>query len=86
MQCWNDGCWEHRAYWGEDAIDWGASQTSGRHDMGDLPPPGQWVRLEVPASLMKLEGGTLKGMAFVLVDGRATWDLVGRNAAGASLP
>src|SRR5206468_12391629 len=49
-------------------------------DMGDLPPAGQWVRLEVPASLLGLEGARLNGMSFMLVDGRATWDCAGREA------
>ena len=48
--------------------------------MGALPPTGQWVRLEVPASLVGLEGRTLNGMAFSLVNGRATWDHAGKYA------
>jgi subtilisin family serine protease len=75
---WNDGCWEHRAFWGENLITWGTYGTSNRRDMGELPPTGQWVRLEVPAGLLGLEGATLKGMSFMLVDGRATWDYAGR--------
>jgi hypothetical protein len=46
--------------------------------MGSLPATGQWVRLEVPASLLGLEGQTLSGMAFTLYDGRATWDHAGK--------
>src|SRR5882757_1805574 len=78
---WNDGCWEHRAFWGENLIQWGEYGTSDRLDMGDLPPTGQWVRLEVPASALQLEGALLKGMSFMLYDGRATWDFTGRRAA-----
>ncbi len=80
---WNDGCWEHRAFWGENSIAWGMYGTSSCRDMGDLPPVGQWVRLEVPAGLLDLEGATLKGMSFMLVDGRATWDYAGRYSIGA---
>ena len=45
-----------------------------RRYMGALPAVGQWVRLEVPAAQVGLEGRTLNGMAFSLYDGRATWD------------
>ena len=79
---WNDGCWEHRAFWGENLIQWGEYGTSDRLDMGALPPTGQWVRLEVPASALQLEGATLKGMSFMLYDGRVTWDYTGRSSAG----
>jgi RHS repeat-associated protein len=55
--------------------------------MGGLPAAGQWVRLEVPASLVGLEGKTLNGMAFTLYGGRATWDCAGKSygAAGANV-
>ena len=45
--------------------------------MGPLPATGQWVRLEVPASEVGLEGAAISGMAFTLFDGRATWDTTG---------
>jgi hypothetical protein len=48
--------------------------------MGTLPPAGQWVRLEVPAGAVGLEGGTLSGMAFILSDGKATWDYSGKSS------
>ena len=48
--------------------------------MGALPAAGQWVRLEVPAAQVGLEGRTLNGMAFALYDGRATWDYAGKVA------
>ena len=80
---WNDGSsWEHRAYWGADLIvGWGVNGTASRYPMGPLPPVGQWVRLEVPASLVGLEGRTLNGMAFALYGGRATWDRAGKSSA-----
>src|SRR6266568_4510143 len=74
MLQWNDGSWEHRAYWGANNINYGASATAARHYMGPLPASGRWVRLEVPASQVALEGSTLSGMAFSQYDGRATWD------------
>ena len=48
--------------------------------MGGLPAAGQWVRLEVPASLVGLEGRTLSGMNFILYNGRAAWDYTGKSS------
>jgi hypothetical protein len=78
MLQWNDGSWEHRAYWGANNLPWGVDGTDSRRFMGALPATGQWVRLEVPASLVGLEGHVLNGMAFSLYDGRATWDHAGK--------
>ena len=83
MLQWNDGGWEHRAYWGANSIPWGDDGTASRYYMGALPAVGQWVRLEVPASLVGLEGRVINGMAFTLFDGRATWDYAGKTAAAA---
>ena len=83
MLQWNDGTWEHRAYWGENPIPWGTDGTVSRRYMGALPAMGQWVRLEVPAAQVGLEGRTLNGMAFTLYDGRATWDAAGKASATA---
>jgi hypothetical protein len=79
MLQWNDGTtWEHRVYWGENLLAWGIDGAASRRRVGALPPAGQWVRLEVPAALVDLEGRTAFGMAFSLWDGRATWDLAGK--------
>ncbi|MGI9067136.1 MAG: hypothetical protein ACR2HX_12130 [Pyrinomonadaceae bacterium] len=78
----NQQGWEHRAYWGSNDIDWGADGTSGRRLMGALPPAGGWIRLEVPASRVGLEGKTINGMAFTLYGGRATWDRAGKVTQG----
>ena len=78
MLQWNDGSWEHRAYWGANLIGWGTDGTVSRRYMGPLPAAGQWVRLAVPASQVGLEGRTLNGMAYTLYDGRATWDYAGK--------
>lgn len=80
MLQWNDGSWEHRAYWGDNLIEWGADGTASRQHIGPLPPVGRWVRLEVPAALVGLEGRELRGMAFSLWDGKATWDRAGKIA------
>jgi len=82
MVQWNDGAtWEHRAYWGAaNQIGWGVTGTVSARLMGPLPALGQWVRLEVPASQVGLEGVTVRGVAFTLFGGRATWDRLGKVA------
>lgn len=80
MLMWNDGTWEHRAYWGANNISYGNNGTASRRYMGSMPAAGQWVRLEVPASQVGLEGRTVKGMAFSLYGGRATWDYAGKSS------
>src|SRR2546430_11414651 len=78
MLHWNDGTWEHRAYWGANNIAYGTDGTASRLYMGPLPPAGQWNRLEIPATQLGLEGSTLTGMSFSQFDGRATWDFAGK--------
>ncbi len=80
MLQWNDGTWEHRAYWGANQIGYGTDGTASRRYMGPRPALGQWVRLEVPASDVGLEGKTLQGMAFTLYGGLATWDRAGKTS------
>ena len=84
--CTTAGEWEHRAYWGADQINYGTDGTAGRVARGALPGAGQWVRLEVPASAVALEGKTLQGMDFAVFNGRATWDDTGTAAGGSSGP
>jgi hypothetical protein len=71
--------WEHRAYWGDNVFDEGVDGGPGRKRLGPLPATGQWVRLEIPAAAVGLEGKTAIGMGFTLFDGRATWDRAGRS-------
>ena len=78
LQWHTEGNWEHRAYWGEDLIGWGTPAGSAAHfRAGDLPTPGQWVMLTVPASALGLATKSLDGMAFALFDGRAAYGLTG---------
>ncbi|MFN8444224.1 MAG: RHS repeat-associated core domain-containing protein [Caldilineaceae bacterium] len=80
MLQWHDGSsWHHRAYWGTNSVTFGTDNTNGRRPMGNLPPTGQWVKLEVPAALVGLEGVVVKGMAFTLFNGKATWDKAGKR-------
>jgi hypothetical protein len=85
MLQWNDGTWEHRAYWGANKIPSGTDVTDSRRYMGPLPPAGKWVKLEVAASQVGLENRVLSGMAFTLYGGRATWDRAGKTGYGAAL-
>ncbi len=71
------GTFEHRAFWGEDLIALGVTGTTSRARIGDLPTPGQWVRLDVPVGSVALANASLDGMAFTLFDGRAAFGLAG---------
>ncbi len=75
----NDGTWEHRAYWGEkNVIPWGAENTAARFEAGPLPKVGEWVRLEVDAEKVGLKtGATLNGWAFTQHAGTVHWDKAG---------
>ena len=70
--------WSHRAYWGENVIDWGTDGTPERLKMGDLPASKKWVRLEVPVARLKLKPGTIiDGWAFTQHGGTIYWDKAG---------
>ncbi len=74
----NDGSWEHRAFWGEDAISFGSGDADGHRRLGDLPKTGEWVRLEVDAARVGLPTGKmLNGWAFTQFDGLCYWDKAG---------
>lgn len=87
MLHWFDGTsWDHRAYWGANNIGYGTTGTASRMGMGAMPAAGQWVRLEIPAAKVGLEGKKVYGMCFSAYGGGATWDLAGRAKPGATLP
>ena len=74
----NDGSWDHRAYWGNDLIDWGKKDSPSRFHKGQLPEKDQWVRLEVPAAEVGLKAGSMiNGWAFTQYDGTVYWDKAG---------
>ncbi len=80
MLQWNDGNWEHRAFWGEDKINFGeiGTDTPAHKPMGNLPIAGEWVRLEVaPADVGLKPGSILNGMAFAQFGGTVYWDAAG---------
>lgn len=85
MLNWNDGDWEHRAYWGQSLIKYGKEGSAGQRPMGPIPKTGRWIRLEVPASVVALEGRVVKGMTFSLHGGRAIWDVAGKMSASTKL-
>ena len=75
---WSNGTTWKRAYWGANVFFPGQESTTNRY-VGPLPATGKWVRLEVPASQLGLEGSSLNGMAFTLFNGRATFDRTGKT-------
>lgn len=85
--------WEHRAYWGADMRPFTGSVFSnlpanyeGWRYMGPVIYLGGWVRLEIPASYVGLEGKNVKGMSFGIYQknkkGRAVWDYSGKTSIG----
>jgi len=79
----DDGSWEHRAYWGEALLPFTdvAQNDAGRVRVGDLPESGKWVRLEVDAEKVGLaKGATVQGMSFAQYDGTVYWDAAGVNS------
>jgi Tc toxin complex TcA C-terminal TcB-binding domain/Neuraminidase-like domain/PA14 domain/Salmonella virulence plasmid 28.1kDa A protein len=81
MLLWNDGTWEHRAFWGLSKIGVGVEGTASRRYMGPLPTAGRWERLEVPAHVVGVAGRDLSGIAFTLFGGGATWGAAGKRSA-----
>ena len=74
----NDGNWEHRAYWGDNVINWGQDKSPSRYHMGELPAADQWVRLEVPAETVGFKKLTpVNGIAFTQAGGTVYWDDAG---------
>lgn len=83
MLQWNDGSWEHRAYWGGNQIDWGQDESASRKRIGDLPEAGAWARIEVRAADVGLNpGAKINGWAFTQFDGSVQWDTAGIVTTG----
>jgi mono/diheme cytochrome c family protein len=88
MLQWNDGSWEHRAFWGEDTIEYGDIGEDGpaHKPMGPLPALGEWTRLEVDASLVGLEPGSfIRQISFAQFGGIAYWDKAGSDTTVAGV-
>ena len=74
----NDGNWEHRAYWGESLIPYGRENTVSKVKIGPLPELGKWVRLSVRGKKIGLKhNAKVNGIAFTQWDGTVYWDKVG---------
>lgn len=84
----NDGTWDHRINWGdEDAIGFGAKNTTGKRLGGPLPKMGEWVRLEVSAAdVGLLPGVQLNGWAFTQFGGTCYWDRAGAVTLSVAQP
>ncbi len=79
--------WEHRAFWGEDLIQWGDGETASRRRLGALPATGRWVRLEVPIAEVGLSAGSVvHSIAFTQHGGKAVWDAAGLRTATPQQP
>jgi mono/diheme cytochrome c family protein len=80
MLQWHSDTWRHRAYWGENVINFGRDKSPERRHQGKLPEAGKWVKLEVPAARVGLAPGmTITGWAFTQFDGTVYWDRAGIN-------
>lgn len=94
MLQWRDATgWAHRAYWGEPLLTWGRPATgahpfkvAGHFHVGNLPPAGRWVRLEVPSHLVGLAGVAVNGVSFDLFDGRAAFGPTGAKPLAPGVP
>jgi hypothetical protein len=78
MLQWHSSNWLHRAYWGDNKIDWGRDNSSERFKAGPLPELGKWVRIEVEAAKVGIPPGTvINGWACTQFDGAVYWDAAG---------
>lgn len=69
--------WDRRAFWGADKIGMGTLDTPSRRRIGELPKSGEWVRLEVPARQLDLEGQSIRGLNFTQFSGKCLWGRAG---------
>jgi hypothetical protein len=78
MMQWNNGNWEHRAFWGDDLIKFGEANTPSRRRIGPLPKAGEWVRLDVPARQLGITSPMdFAGWSFDQQGGTIYWDKAG---------
>ena len=88
---WHDGTNWRRAYWGTNYQEVGGlTGTENWRYMGGLPTPDKWVRLEVPASYVGLEGRHVTGMSFGFFkeddNSRILWGRAGKTATLTTAP
>jgi hypothetical protein len=82
MLQYDDGTWEHRAYWGADKCLLAGTPNGPQHfNAGPLPPAGQWARLEIEAERLNLRPDSrIHGMGFVQFNGSAYYDKAGLHS------
>lgn len=74
----NDGSWNHRAYWGADKGHGSGQKGPANFHAGALPEPGKWIRLEVDVASVGLKPESqLHGWAFTQFGGTVHWDAAG---------
>lgn len=72
--------WDHRANWGDiTAIGYGGkSKNAKKSDLGKLPQPDEWTRLEIPIEKVNLKpGDKIVSIATTLYGGTVHWDKLG---------
>jgi len=81
-----DASFEHRAYWGENVIQWGTDGTPSRRFMGPIPSQrDRWIKLSVNTSALSgvdIGGRSINGLAYILQDGAINWDHTALEASG----
>ena len=77
---WQADAQPRRVFWGQDRFEWGTVGSPSNCYGGPLPAPGRWTRLEVPAAALRLEDRAIRGVHFMLCNGRAWWDATGRSS------
>ena len=79
LQWHTKGGWSHRAYWGENVIDWGKDGTPERLRMGDLPAVGQVGAAGSAGRQAQAQapGTVIDGWAFTQHGGTVYWDKAG---------
>ena len=77
LQFYDGQNWDRRAFWGADKINVGQIETASRRQMGELPKTGEWVRLEIPARELELEGHSIRGVNFTQFSGNCLWGRIG---------
>ena len=74
----NDGSWNHRAYWGADKAHGAGQKGAANFHAGELPETGKWIRLEVDAASVGLKPESeINGWAFTQFGGTVHWDAAG---------
>ena len=74
----NDGSWNHRAYWGADKAHGAGQKGPANFHAGELPETGKWIRLEVDAASVGLKPESeINGWAFTQFGGTVHWDAAG---------